>query len=67
MAGKVYDQLQKALEQLKRAQEKNDSLQRLVPQASAAWHTHEDIDDDLHDVTAYLEAKLEEEEGINND
>lgn len=54
------EQLTAALERLKRIQSKNASLQDQMPKASNAWHRHEDIDDEVHELQATIETELEQ-------
>jgi hypothetical protein len=58
--------LQQLIDRLQRAQIKNAKLQDKLPKASSDWHTHEDIDDELHEALTVLEAKLENEEEQTN-
>lgn len=59
--------LQFLIDRVARVQVKNAKLQDKHPKASSDWHTHEDIDDDLHEVLATLEAELEKEQAANEE
>lgn len=54
------EQLTTALERLERIQSKNASLQDQLPKVSNAWHRHEDIDDEVHELQTTIEAELEQ-------